>query len=43
MAIPDPEYIIMVGNVNRRKERDRRRRLENKLLEVFITKEEDNI
>jgi len=33
----------MVGNVNRRKERDRRRRLENKLLEVFITKEEDNI
>ena len=37
------EYIITTGNVNRRKERDRRRRLENKLLEVFITKEEDNI
>ena len=32
-----------MGNINRRKERDRRRRLENKLSDVFVTKEEDNI
>ena len=32
-----------MGNVNRRKERDRRRRLENKLSDVFVTEEEDNI
>ena len=42
-AILEPEYIITTSNVNRRKERDRRRRLENKLLEVFITEEKDNI
>jgi len=35
-AILDLKYI-------RRKERDRRRRLENMLSDVFITKEEDNI
>ena len=39
----EPEYIITVSNVNRRKERERCRRLENKLFNVFITKEEDNI
>ena len=39
----DPEYIIIVSNINRRKERDRRRRFKSKLLEVFITEEEDNI
>ena len=33
----------MVGNINRRKERERRKRLESRLLEVFITEEEDNI
>ena len=43
MAILELEYIITTSNINRRKERDRRRRLENKLSEVFITKEEDNI
>ena len=43
MAIPNLEYIITIGNINRRKERDRCRRLENKLSKVFITKEEDNI
>jgi hypothetical protein len=43
MAIPNLEYIITVSNINRRKERDRRRRLENKLSNVFVTKEEDNI
>ena len=42
-AILELGYIITVGNINRRKERDRRRRLENKLSDVFITKEEDNI
>jgi len=42
-AIPDLEYITTVSNVNRRKERDRRKRLENKLSNVFITKEEDNM
>ena len=42
-AIPDPEYITTVGNVNRRKERDRRKRLENKLSHVFITEEEDDM
>jgi hypothetical protein len=42
-ATPDPEYITTVGNVNRRKERDRRRRLENKLSEVFVTEEEDDM
>ncbi len=42
-ATPDPEYITTVGNVNRRKERDRRRRLENKLSNVFVTEEEDNM
>jgi hypothetical protein len=43
MAILELEYIITVSNINRRKERERRRRLENKLSNVFITKEEDNI
>ena len=43
MAIPDLEYIITASNINRHKERDRRRRLENKLSNIFITKEEDNI
>jgi len=33
----------MVSNINRYKERERRRRLENRLLNIFITKEEDNI
>jgi len=33
----------MVGNINRRKERERCRRLESRLKEVFVTKEEDNI
>ena len=42
-AILEPEYIITVSNVNRRKERERYRRLENKLSNIFITKEEDNI
>ena len=42
-ATPEPEYITTTGNVNRRKERDRRRRLENKLSEVFITEEEDDM
>jgi len=37
------EYITTVSNINRRKERNRRRRLKNKLKEVFITEEEDNI
>jgi hypothetical protein len=40
---PHLEYITTVGNVNRRKERDRRRRLENKLSDVFVTKEEDDM
>src|SRR6266702_3375220 len=43
MAILEPEYIIMVSNVNRCKERDRCRRLENKFLKVFVTGEEDNM
>ena len=43
MAVPELEYIITVSNINRRKERERYRRLENKLLEVFVTKEEDNM
>jgi hypothetical protein len=38
-----PEYITTVGNVNSRKERERRIRLENTLSEVFVTKEEDNM
>ena len=42
-ATADPEYITTVGNVNRRKERDRRRRFESKLSEVFVTEEEDNM
>jgi len=43
IAAPEPEYVITVGNINRRKERERRRRLENTLSEVFVTKEEDDI
>ena len=43
IAVPDLEYIITIGNINRRKERERRKRLENILSNVFITKEEDNI
>ena len=43
VATPDPEYIMTVGNVNRRKERDRRKRLENKLSDVFVTEEEDDM
>jgi hypothetical protein len=43
VAALELEYIITVSNVNRRKERERRRRLESRLLEVFITKEEDNM
>jgi hypothetical protein len=43
MAILDLEYIITISNINRYKERDRYRRLENKLSNIFITKEEDNI
>jgi hypothetical protein len=42
-ATPEPEYITTVGNVNRRKERKRRRRLENKLSDVFVTEEEDDM
>jgi hypothetical protein len=42
-AVPEPEYVITVGNVNRRKERERRRRLESRLLEVFVTEEEDDM
>ena len=42
-ATADPEYITTVGNVNRRKERDRRRRFKSKLSEVFVTEEEDNM
>ena len=38
-----PKYITTVNNINRRKERKRRRRLENKLSNVFITEEEDNM
>ena len=41
--IPKLEYITTVSNINRRKERNRRRRLENKLKKVFITKKEDNM
>jgi hypothetical protein len=43
MAILELGYIITISNINRWKKRDRYRRLENKLLEVFITKEEDKI
>jgi len=43
MATLDLEYIITISNINRRKKRDRRRRLENKLFNIFVTKEEDNI
>jgi hypothetical protein len=42
-ATSDPEYVTTVGNVNRRKERDRRRKFESKLSEVFVTEEEDDI
>jgi hypothetical protein len=42
-AALEPEYIITVSNINRRKERERRRRLESRLSEVFVTEEEDNI
>ena len=43
MATLKLKYIIMVNNVNRCKERDRCKRLENKLLEVFVTREKNNI
>src|SRR6266702_2747910 len=39
-AAPEPEYIITVGNINRRKERERRKKLENTLSDVFVTEEE---
>jgi hypothetical protein len=42
-AAPEPEYITTVGNVNRRKERERRKRLENILSNVFVTEEEDDM
>jgi hypothetical protein len=42
-AAPEPEYVTTVGNVNRRKERERRRRLESRLSEVFVTEEEDDM
>ena len=38
-----PEYITTVGNIDRRKEMERRTRLENTLSEVFVTKEEDDM
>ena len=38
-----PEYITTVGNINSRKERERRIRLENTLSDVFVTKEEDDM
>jgi hypothetical protein len=37
------EYIITVSNVNRCKERERHKRLENKLFDIFITEEEDDM
>ena len=40
---PEPEYITTVGNINRHKERDRHKKLENKLLEVFVTKKENDM
>ena len=43
MGAPKLEYIIIVSNVNRHKERERRRRLKNRLLEIFVTEKEDNI
>ena len=43
MGIPEPEYITTISNVNRHKERERHKRLENRLLKVFVTKKEDNI
>jgi hypothetical protein len=43
VAALELEYVITVSNINRCKERERRRRLESRLSEVFITKEEDNI
>ena len=43
ISAPEPEYIITVGNVNRRKERERRKRLENTLSDVFVTEEEDDM
>ena len=43
MAILELKYITTVSNINRRKERKRRRRLENKLSDVFVTKKEDNM
>jgi hypothetical protein len=42
-AALEPEYVITVSNINRRKERERRRRLESRLSEVFVTEEEDNM
>ena len=42
-AAPELEYVTTVGNVNRRKERERRRRLESRLSEVFVTEEEDDM
>ena len=43
MGVLKPEYIIMVSNINRCKERERYKRLKNRLLEVFVTEEEDNM
>ena len=43
MGILELEYIIIISNINRRKERERYKRLKNRLLKVFITEEEDNI
>ena len=43
MGTLEPEYIITVSNINRCKKRKRRRRLKNRLSEIFITEEEDNM
>ena len=43
MVILDLKYIITINNINRRKERDRYKRLKNKLSNIFVTEEEDNI
>ena len=43
MVILNLKYIITINNINRRKERDRYKRLKNKLSNIFVTKEEDNI
>jgi len=42
-AALEPEYIITVGNINRRKERERYKRLENILSDIFVIEEEDDL